>query len=100
MLLLQENRREIISPPLAVALPDFWVRESPPSSNIGIDFVGRLNVKDSQGKMNKAYKALFSCYVTGAVHLEFPSDLSIITFINCFHRLCARRVTPKFCCAR
>jgi len=44
--------------------------------------------------MSKMYIALFSCFITRAIHLELVTDLTSATFINCLRRFCARRGTP------
>ena len=81
-------------PPLTGQLPEYRVKKSDPFANVGIDFAGPLYVKVKKGAMKKVYICLFSCCVTGALHLELVQDLSVPTFLNCLSRFCARRGTP------
>ena len=80
--------------PATSALPEFRVTEAPPFSTTGMDFAGPLYVKGKGGEMSKMYIALFSCFITRAIHLELVTDLTSVTFINCLRRFCARRGTP------
>ncbi len=80
------------SPPIA-PLPDFRVSQALPFSKVGVDFAGPLYIK-KEGKMEKAYVALFTCCVTRAVHLELVENLNASTFLNCLRRFSARRGTP------
>ena len=80
-------------PPPIAPLPEFRVSEAPPFSRIGIDFAGPLYVKDKSNVMQKHYIALFTCFVTRAIHLELVEDLSTSTFIRSFRRFTARRGT-------
>ena len=82
------------TPPIA-PLPDFRVTKSPPFYSTGVDFAGPLYIKGSDGKMNKAYIALFTCCVTRAVHIELVENLLASTFVNCLRRFCSRRGTPN-----
>ena len=56
------------------SLPEFRVRPAPPFSKLGVDFAGPLFVKGKGAQMRKSYFALFTCCVTGAVHLELVED--------------------------
>jgi len=80
--------------PATSALPEFRVAEAPPFSTTGMDFAGPLYVKGKGDEMSKMYIALFSCFITRAIHLELVTDLTSATFINCLRRFCARRGTP------
>ena len=80
--------------PCSAALPEFRVTEAPPFSKVGVDFAGPFYVKTQNGKMTKAYIALFSCCVTRALHLELVEDLSAETFTRALRRFAARRGTP------
>ena len=51
-------------------LPEFRVKQAAPFSKVGIDFAGPLFVKCGAKCSSKAYIALFSCCVTGAIHLQ------------------------------
>ncbi|XP_075990293.1 uncharacterized protein LOC142985936 [Anticarsia gemmatalis] len=79
-------------------LPKERVTPTRPFTNTGVDFTGHVDVKINKGrgvKTCKAYIAIFICMVTKAVHLELVSDLSTLTFLAAFKRMCARRGTPK-----
>lgn len=80
-------------PPVA-ALPDFRVREATPFSKVSVDLAGPLFVKSPTGETIKSYIALFTCYVTQAVHLDLVKDLTASTFVCCLRRF-ARRGTPS-----
>ena len=60
-----------------------------------MDFAGPLYVKGSRNNMKKSYIALFSCFVTRAIHLELVENLSAPCFLRCFRRFTARRGTPN-----
>ena len=83
------------SPSPGAALPEFRVTQAEPFNRVGVDFAGPFLVKEKEGKMSKAYLALFSCCVTRALHLELVPDMNTSTFVNCFRRFCARRGTPQ-----
>lgn len=46
-------------------------------------------------KSNIVWIALFTCYVTRAVHLDTVQDQSTLTFIRCLKRFTARRGLPR-----
>lgn len=78
-------------PPL---LPECRVKEAPAFSYTGVDFAGPLVISTFQS--NKAWMALFTCYVTRAVHLDTVSDQSTsLSFIRCLMRFVARRCLPR-----
>lgn len=58
-----------------------------------MDFAGPFIVRAAQP--TKVWIALFTCYVTRAVHLETVSNQTTIAFINCLKRFTARRGLPK-----
>ena len=76
------------------ALPDFCVRQAPAFSKVGVDFAGPLYVKATAGGIRKVYIALFSCCVTGTIHLELVEDLTAEAFRRALRRFAARRGTP------
>ena len=77
-------------------LPECRVTESPAFSYTGVDFAGPLIIRSAQSsKSNKAWIALFTCYVTRAVHLDTVQDQSTLTFIRCLKRFIARRGLPR-----
>ncbi|KAL5467046.1 hypothetical protein EMCRGX_G031213 [Ephydatia muelleri] len=76
-------------------LPECRVTESPAFSYTGVDFAGPLIIRSAQSsKSNKVWIALFTCYVTRAVHLDTVQDQSTLTFIRCLKRFIARRGLP------
>ena len=80
------------SPPL----PECRVREAPAFSFTGIDFAGPFMVyTDQTPQSRKVWMSLFTCYVTGAVHLDTVPDQSTTAFIRCLKRFTARRGIPK-----
>lgn len=60
----------------------------------GVDYGGPLHLKchkDRGTKKLKAYKALFMCFVTEAIHMELVTDLTKDPFIVALRRFTARR---------
>ncbi|GBM16070.1 hypothetical protein AVEN_163115-1 [Araneus ventricosus] len=55
--------------------------------NVGIDFACPIYT----GNTGKAYKVLFTCAVTRAIHLEVVSSLSTEHFLLAFRRFISRR---------
>jgi len=77
-------------------LPECRVKEAPAFSYTGVDFAGPLVIRTFQpSQSNKVWIALFTCYVTRAVHLDTVPDQSTVTFIRCLKRFVARRGLPK-----
>jgi len=79
-------------------LPSFRVRPCRPFSNVGVDFAGPFQVKESRRKNAKAikgYLAVFVCTVIKSVHLEIVSDLSTDAFMASFNRFISRRGIPS-----
>ena len=72
-------------------LPEFRVKEAPPFSYCGLDYLGPLHVKGG----GKVWISLHTCCVTRGVHLEIVPDLSAEAFLRCFRRFTARRAVPK-----
>lgn len=73
-------------------------RPSSPFENIGIDYAGPYQVRDSAGrgkKSHKAYLGVFICHATRAVHLELVHDYSTAAFLAAFDRLISRRGIPR-----
>jgi len=46
------------------------------------------------GRENKVYICLFTCAVTGAVHIEVMLDLTEISFLQAFRRFVSRKLLP------
>ena len=82
-------------------LPDLAqlrVDESPPFTDMGLDFAGLLYVHESSGdssKVTKVYVLLFTCASTRAVHLEIVERLDVETFLRASRRFAARRGLPS-----
>ncbi|XGW33925.1 hypothetical protein V3C99_017998 [Haemonchus contortus] len=75
-------------------LPTERVTKSPPFSHTGVDFMGSIVVRSSNGEDCKRYVALFTCLVTRLVHPEMAKDLSAKSFILTLKRFIARRGVP------
>lgn len=77
-------------------LPMCRVKEDPAFTHTGVDFAGPLFIRASQpSQPNKVWIALFTCYVTRAVHLDVVPDQSTPSFIRCLKRFAARRGLPS-----
>ena len=69
-------------------LPEDRIKPAPPFTNVGLDFVGPLFLKDSG---EKAYICLFICAVTRAIYLELVSNMTVERFLLALRRIVARR---------
>ena len=69
-------------------------REGKPFEITGVDFMGALYVKTPEGE-NKLYICLFTCGLTGAVHLEVVNHLNAETFLQAFRRFVSRKSLPQ-----
>ena len=76
-------------------LPEFRVKEEPPFTYVGIDFVGPLYVKNLNSPQQKIWICLYTCWVTRAIHLDLVPDLTTNAFLRCFRRFTARRGRPS-----
>jgi hypothetical protein len=89
-------RTTTLQPPMA-PLPSARVTPSRPFSQVGVDFAGpflyRSTSLRSQARL-KGYLALFVCFATKAVHLEFVSSLCTDAFLASFQRFVSRRGLP------
>jgi hypothetical protein len=97
--------RTPISPPL----PPFRVRQSPPFSFVGIDYlgpaivrilptitwVGKKNPKKLVITERKAWICLFTCAVVRAVHLELVDDQTAEDFLLALRRFVATYGRPQ-----
>lgn len=80
-------------------LPKNRVIPNPAFSHSGVDFAGPIFTKSfigrSRGKYAnvnvKGYIAIFVCFATKAVHIEFVSDMTSQKFIDAFQRFVARK---------
>ncbi|GFX66475.1 integrase catalytic domain-containing protein [Trichonephila clavipes] len=79
---------------LTSPLPSDSINQTPSFSVCGLDFVGPLYVNNF-GELQKSYIILFTCTVTGALHLELVSDMTINSFLLAFRRFLARRGSCK-----
>ena len=71
-------------------LPVECVQYIRPFSQVRIDCSGSITLtKTEDGLPHKYYVCLFACCATRLVHLELASDMTVITFVNCFRRFCA-----------
>ena len=75
-------------------LPEFRVKESPPFTYVGLDYVGPLYLKCSEESDEKAWICLTTCCASRAVHLEVVPNMTSQAFLRCFRRFTARRSTP------
>ena len=75
-------------------LPEFRVRETPPFTATGIDFLGPLYVRTHE-KSEKVWVCLYTRCVTRAVHLDVVPTLTKEGFIRSFRRFTARRGVPS-----
>ena len=76
-------------------LPDERITPSRPFTYTGLDFAGPLTIRHGPQNVRKAYVALFVCFATKAIHLEFFSDLSKEACISAIRQFTSRRGLPK-----
>ena len=81
--------------PAPPPLPECRVTQVPAFTYTGVDFAGPLIVRVLTKKSTKVWIALFTCYVTRAVHLDTVPDQTTTTFIRCLKRFIARRGLPS-----
>ena len=64
-------------------LPEFRVEEREAFSNVGTDLAGLLYVRKSLKDTNthKVWIVIFTCTLSGRVHLEIMEDMSVELFI-------------------
>jgi hypothetical protein len=79
--------------PVMAPLPSSRVQKSSAFSRTGLDYLGPLNIKTSNGN-RKVWICLFSCMTTRAIHLEVIQDLSTEEFLMCLQRFISQRNTP------
>jgi len=77
------------------SLPRQRVRVEAAFVNVGIDYMGPVNIKTENGK-TKVYIAIFACLVTRAIHLEIARDTTAIEFLRALMRFVSIRGRPKF----
>ncbi|XP_018357523.1 PREDICTED: uncharacterized protein LOC108757560 [Trachymyrmex cornetzi] len=85
--------------PLMGNLPRHKVQASRVFANIGIDFCGPFQLRESKRRNSrtvKSYVAIFVCLAaTKAVHIEMTFDLSAEEFIHTLKRFIGRRGKPS-----
>lgn len=79
--------------PSITPLPSIRVRESKPFSRTGLDYLGPMYIKTSEGS-KKVWVCLFTCLVIRAVHLEMVLDISTEEFLLALKRFVSQRGTP------
>ena len=75
-------------------LPSTRITPARPFSITGVDYGGPFAIRTSKGRGQRSYKgyvALFTCFVTRAVHIEVVSDYSSQIFLMAFRRFVSRR---------
>lgn len=79
------------------SLPSTRVNIGRPFLNSGVDYAGPYQVLKCKGRGAKSFKcyfAVFVCFSTKAVHLEYVTDLTSEAFVACYKRFTARRGIP------
>lgn len=79
-------------------LPPQRIKPSRPFLHCCLDFAGPFLVNETKfrnRKFVKGYVCVFVCYSTKVWHLEFASDLSTETFLNCLKRFVSHRGLPS-----
>ena len=71
-------------------LPLDRIEPTPPFTYVGVDFFGPWYVKEGRKEL-KRYRALFTCLVSRAVHVEVAVSLSKDSFINALRRFLSIR---------
>ncbi len=81
--------------PVMPSLPRSRVSKFSAFSNVGLDYLGPLYVKEIDGSTVKVYVCLYTCLTVRAVTLELIRDLSAEHFLLGFRRFIASRGKPK-----
>ena len=76
-------------------LPTERVVSSFAFTHTGLDYCGPFSIKDSSGKLQKTYVALFVCFSTKAVHMETVTTLTKEDCLHAIKRFTARRGLPE-----
>lgn len=71
------------------------MKEEPPFTYVGIDFVAPLYVKNLKSLQQKVWICLYTCCVTRAIYLDLVPDLTANAFVKSFRRFTARRGSPS-----
>ncbi|GFY45994.1 integrase catalytic domain-containing protein [Trichonephila inaurata madagascariensis] len=88
------NLKYLAKDQLTSPLPSDRINQTPAFSVCGLDFAGPLYVNNF-GELQKSYIVLFTCGVTGTLHLELVSDMTTNSFLLAFRRFLARRGSCK-----
>jgi hypothetical protein len=75
-------------------LPSTRVNEYPAFSKTGLDYLGPLQIKTSEG-FKKVWICLFTCMTTRAIHLEVIQDMTSEEFLLGFRRFVSQRGVPS-----
>mgnify|MGYP005983794155 FL=1 len=79
-------------------LPKDRVQFGRPFLSVGIDYAGPMWIRESRGRgkrLAKAYIAIFVCFATNAIHIEFVPDLTTSEFLAALRRFIGRRGHPR-----
>ncbi|XP_063913248.1 uncharacterized protein LOC135129911 [Zophobas morio] len=79
-------------------LPKDRVQFGRPFLSVGIDYAGPMWIRESRGRgkrLAKAYIAIFVCFATKAIHIEFVPDLTTTEFLAALRRFIGRRGHPR-----
>ena len=71
--------------PVMAPLPKSRVTSAVPLSRTGLDYLGPMYIKTSDGQ-RKVWVCLFMCMVTRAIHLELLQEMSAVEFLLGFRR--------------
>ncbi|XP_028397211.1 uncharacterized protein LOC114521021 [Dendronephthya gigantea] len=74
-------------------LPEFRMKEAPPFTATGVDFLGPMYVRMCENSQ-KVWICLYTCCVIRAVHLDIVPNLTSESFMRSFRRFTARRGIP------
>ncbi|XP_018311206.1 uncharacterized protein [Mycetomoellerius zeteki] len=84
--------------PLMGNLPRQRVQAARVFANVGIDFCGPFQLRESKrrnARTVKSYAAILMCLATKAIHIEIAFDLSAEEFIHTLKRFIGRRGKPS-----
>ncbi len=79
-------------------LPPECLQPTAPFTNVGIDYVGPLWMKQGSPRKPTIVKvcvSIFVCFSTKAVHIELASDLTTEAFLAVLTHFVGRRGVPK-----
>ena len=82
--------RLVSQPPKMSDLPADRLKETPPFTNVAVDYFGPFFIKEGRKEL-KRWGIIFTCLFSRAVHLEVASSLTTSSFINALRRFIAIR---------